>query len=73
MEMLASRLVSEETPEVQELPPEVQKLIQQHKRMFQDLPMMMPPKRETKKIIKVKLGSYPINIKLYRYPHPQKT
>lgn len=59
-------MISEESPVVQELIPK-------HTKVFQDLPMKLPPKREIKHTIKVKLGSNPINIKPYRYPHHQKT
>jgi len=64
--MLSSNLVNEEAPEVQEL-------IQKHEKVFQDLPIKMPPKREIEHTIEVKAGTNPINIKLYRYPHHQKT
>jgi len=70
MEMLALRLVSLEPSEVQELILEVQK---HKKKVFQDLPMKMLPKREIEHIIKGKSRSNPVNIKPYRYPHHQKT
>eukprot|EP00253_Pinus_taeda_P024413 PITA_24413 len=51
----------------------VQELIQKHEKVFQELRMKLPPKREIKHTIKVKSGSNPINIKPYQYPHHQKT
>ena len=64
LEMLTSNLVNEEALEVQEL-------IQKHEKVFQDLSMKMPPKREIEHTIEVKAGSNPINIKPYQYPHHQ--
>lgn len=64
--MLTSNLVNRESPEVQEL-------IQNHEKVSEDLPMKMPPKREIEHTIEVKLGSNPVIIKPYRYPHHQKT
>lgn len=65
MKVLASKLVSEE-------PPEIQELIQKPKKVFQDLPLEMPLQRKIEHIIEVKAGSNPVNIKPYRYPHNQK-
>jgi len=66
MEILASELVdSKET--------EIQQLIQKHKKVFQDLPMELPPERDIEHIIEMKPGSSPVNIKPYRYPHHHKT
>ena len=65
LEMLTSNLVNKEAPKVQELN-------QKHEKVFQDLPMKLPPKREINHTIEVKSGSNPINIKSYRYPHHQK-
>jgi len=55
-------MINEESPELQEL-------IQKHEKVFQDLPMKMPPNKEIEHTIEVKAGSDPMNIKLYRYPH----
>ena len=54
-------------------PPEIQGLIQRYEKVFQDLPMKLPPERGIEHIIKTKLGSSPVNIKPYRYPHHHKT
>jgi len=64
--MLSAMMISEESPEVQDL-------IQKHEKVFQDLPMKMPPNREIEHTTEVKVGSDPINIKPYRYPHHQTT
>ena len=66
LETLTSNLINEEVPKVREL-------IQKHEKVFQDLPMNLPPKREIEHTIEVKSGSNPINNKPYRYPHHQKT
>jgi len=52
--------------------PEIQELIQKHTKVFQDLPLELPPKREIEHIIEVESGSYITNIKPYLYPHRQK-
>ena len=51
----------------------IQDLIQKHEKEFQDLPMKMLPNREIEHTIEVKARSDPVNIKLYQYPHHQKT
>ena len=63
--MLSENMTREESPEIQDL-------IQKHEKIFQDLPMKMPPNREIEHTIEVKAGSDPVNIKPYRYPHHQK-
>jgi hypothetical protein len=66
LEMLSANMTREESPEIQDL-------IRKHEKVFQDLPMKMPPNREIEHTIEVKAGSDPVNIKPYRYPHHQKT
>jgi hypothetical protein len=65
MEISASELVNID-------PPKIQKLIQKNKKVFQDLPLELPPKREIEHIIEVKSESNPVNINPYQYPHHQK-
>ena len=65
LEMLFANMTREESPEIQDM-------IRKHEKIFQDLPMKMPPNREIEHTIEVKVGSDPINIKPYRYPHLQK-
>jgi len=52
---------------------EIQDLIQKHKKVFQDLPMELPPQRRIEHIIEVKPGSSPVKVRPYRYPHHHKT
>ena len=63
--MLSANMINKESPEIQDL-------IQKHGKIFQDMPMKMPPNREIKHTIEVKAGSDPVNIKPYRYLHHQK-
>ena len=65
LEMLSVSMTKEESPEIQDL-------TRKHEKVFQDLPMKMPPNSEIEHRIEVKAGSDPINIKPYRYPHLQK-
>ena len=65
LEMKMNKMISEESPVVQEL-------IQKHEKVFQDFPIKFPPKREIEHTIKVKSRSNPVNIKSNRYPHHQK-
>ena len=51
---------------------EIQDLIQKHKKVFQDLPMEIPPQRRIEHIIEVKPGSNPVKVRPYRYPHHHK-
>ena len=66
LEILSTKMINEGSPEVQGL-------IQKHEKVFQDLPMKMPPNREIEHTIEVKAGLDPVNIKPYRYPHHHKT
>jgi hypothetical protein len=66
MEILASEVVYSQHPEIQGL-------IQKHEKVFQDLPMELPPERRIEHIIEVKLDSTLVNVKPYRYPHHHKT
>jgi hypothetical protein len=52
---------------------DIQDLIQKHKKVFQDLPMELPPQRRIEHIIEVKPGSSPVKVRPYRYPHHHKT
>jgi hypothetical protein len=52
---------------------EVQEILQKHKKVFQDLPMELPPERRIEHIIEVKPGSSPVKVRPYRYPHHHKT
>ena len=56
LEMLSTKMINEVSLEVQGI-------IQKHEKIFQDLPMKIPPNREIEHTIEVKAGSYPINIK----------
>jgi hypothetical protein len=51
----------------------IQDIIQKHKKIFQDLPMKLPPQRRIELIIEVKPGLSPVKVKPYRYPHHHKT
>jgi hypothetical protein len=66
MEILATKLVQPQHPEVQAL-------IQRYGKVFQVLPMKLPPKRKIEHIIEVKLDSTPVDIKPHQYPHHHKT
>lgn len=66
LEMLSTKVIGEESLEIQEL-------IQKHEKIFQDLPMKMPPNREIEHTIEFKEGSDLVNIKPYQYPNNQKT
>jgi hypothetical protein len=57
---------------IQSQHPEIQELIQRYSKLFQELPMKMPPKRNIEHIIEFKPDSTPVNIKPYRYPHHHK-
>jgi hypothetical protein len=50
----------------------IQDLIQKYKKVFQDLPMDLPPQRRIEHLIEIKPGSSPVKIKPYRYPHHHK-
>eukprot|EP00253_Pinus_taeda_P002639 PITA_02639 len=52
---------------------EISSLTQRNEKVFQDLPMKLPPERKIKHIIEVKIDSTPVNVKPYCYPHHHKT
>jgi hypothetical protein len=52
---------------------EIQDLIQTYKKVFQDLPMDLPPQKRIEHLIEIKPGSSPVKIRPYRYPHHHKT
>jgi hypothetical protein len=52
---------------------EIQDLIQTYKKVFQDLPMDLPPQRRIEHLIEIKPESSPVKIRPYRYPHHHKT
>jgi hypothetical protein len=58
MEILASKVVHSQHPEIEAL-------IQKYDKALQDLPMKLLPKGKIEHIIEVKLESTPINIKPY--------
>jgi hypothetical protein len=58
MEILASKVVHYQHPEIEAL-------IQKYDKVFQDLPMNFPPERKIEHIIEVKPGSTLVNIKPY--------
>ena len=62
MELLTSEVVKSGQPEIQGL-------IQKYKKVFEDLPMELPPERKIEHVIEIKYGSSPVNVKPYRYPH----
>ena len=66
MELLTSEVVKPGHPEIQGL-------IQKYKKVFEDLPMELPPERKIEHVIKIKSGSSLVNVKPYRYPHHHKT
>jgi hypothetical protein len=51
---------------------DIQDLIQKHKKVFQDLPMELPPQRRIEHIFEVKPRSSPIKVIPYRYPYHHK-
>ena len=53
--------------------PKIQELIKKHCRVFQELPMEIPPNRKIEHIIEIELGTKPTTSKPYRYPHHHKT
>jgi hypothetical protein len=66
MELLTTKIVKSQDPEIQAL-------IQKHDKVFQDLPMKMPPNRNIEHIIEVKPDSTLVNIRPYLYPYHHKT
>ena len=51
---------------------ETQELIRKHHKVFQELPMELPPNRKTEHIIEIQLGTKPSSNKPYRYPHQRR-
>ena len=51
--------------------PEEQRIVRKHEKVFQDLPIKIPPNKEHEHPIEVKKGPDPVNIKSCRYPHHQ--
>ena len=49
--------------------PEIQELTRKHHKMFQELPMELPPNRKTKYIIEIEPGTKPASNNPYIYPH----
>ena len=68
-----SQMEAQETKGENAKPSKIQELIQKHKKVFQDLPMKLPPERNIEHTIEIKPGSNPIKVKPYRYPHHHKT
>eukprot|EP00253_Pinus_taeda_P032921 PITA_32921 len=54
-------------------PSEISSLIQKYEKVFQDLPMKLPPEKQIEHIIEVKPNSTPVNVKPYCYAHHPKT
>ena len=54
-------------------PSEIQELIQKHHKVFQELPMELPPNRKMEHLIELEPRAKPLNITPYRYPHHYKT
>jgi len=65
LEMLSSKGSHEESPEEQGL-------VRTHEKVFQDLPIKVPPNRKIKHPIEVKTGSDPVDIRSFHYPDQQK-
>ena len=53
--------------------PEIKELIQKHHKVFQELPMELPPNKKTEHLSELDLGAKPVNIRPYKYPHHHKT
>ena len=65
LEMLSTKRNHKESPEEQGI-------VQKHEKVFQDLPIKIPPNREHEHPIEVKKGPDPVNVKSCHYPHHQK-
>ena len=52
---------------------ETQEIIRKHHKVFQELPMELPPNRKIEHIIEIEPGTKPASSKPYRYLHHQKT
>ena len=53
--------------------PEIKELIKKHHKVFQELPMELPPNINIEHIIKIEPRTKPASRKPYRYPHHHKT
>ena len=53
--------------------PEIQELIEKNHKVFQELPMELPPNRKIEHIIEIEPGTKPASSKPYRYSHHHKT
>ena len=53
--------------------PDIKESIQKHCKVFQELPMDLPPNRKIKHIIEIEPGTKPASSKPYIYPHHHKT
>jgi hypothetical protein len=65
LEMLSSKGSHEESPEEQGL-------VRTHEKVFQDLPIKVPPDRKIKHPIEVKTVSNSVDIRSFHYPHHQQ-
>ena len=54
-------------------PLEIQELIQKHHKVFQEIPMELPPNRKIEHLIELEPGAKRVNIRPHKYPHHQKT
>ena len=52
--------------------PEVQELIQKHHKVFQELPMELPPNRKIEHIIEIEPGTKTAISKPYKYQHQRQ-
>ena len=52
---------------------EIKELIKKHHKVFQELPIDLPPNRNIGHIIKIEPGTKPASSKPYRYLHHHKT
>ena len=66
MELLACKIEDSKSTENQDL-------IKKQNKVFEDLPMELPPNRKIEHITEVEPRAKPVNIKSYRYPHHHKT
>ena len=62
--MLSSKRSHEETPEEQGI-------VWKNEKVFQDIPIKVPPDRKIKHPIQVKAGSDLVDIRSFHYPHQQ--
>ena len=52
---------------------EIKEMVKKHHKVFQELPMELPPNRKIEHIIEIEPGTKPTSSKPYRYPHHHKT